>query len=129
MFSWFSCVVCGHWSDTESKQTNGNWQLLSKVVTEIKGNQKHKKQNKKKLTLCLNQSWTSIDLFLFLFFSLFCFFCVFFFCIVSWMPKRKSNVQTALKKLIVFTVFNGFANEEDALPKVAHLAHSPDPLF
>ena len=43
--------------------------------------------------------------------------------------KQKSNVQTALKKLIVFTVFNGFANEEDALPKVAHLAHSPDPLF
>ena len=38
------------------------------------------------------------------------------------MPKQKSNVQTALKKLIAF---NGFANEENALPKVAHLAHSP----
>jgi hypothetical protein len=32
-----------------------------------------------------------------------------FFCIVSWMPKQKSNVQTALKKLIVL---NGFANKE-----------------
>ena len=28
---------------------------------------------------------------------------------MSWMPKQKSNVQTALNKLIVF---HGFANEE-----------------
>ena len=48
----------------------------------------------KKLTLCLNQSWTSIDLFFFWF----------WFCKVSWMPKQKSIVQTALKKLIVFNV-------------------------
>jgi len=34
---------------------------------------------------------------------------VFWFCIVSWMPKQKSNVQTALKKMIMF---NGFANQE-----------------
>ena len=33
------------------------------------------------------------------------------------MPKQKSNVQTALKKLIVF---NGFANEENVFPKVGH---------
>ena len=33
------------------------------------------------------------------------------------MPKKKSNVQTALKKLIVF---NGFANEENVFPKVGH---------
>ena len=48
------------------------------------------------------------------------------FCIVIWMPKQKSKVQTALKKL---SVFNGFAKEENALSKVAYLAHSPDPLF
>jgi hypothetical protein len=42
------------------------------------------------------------------------------------LPLLLSFVQTALKKLIAF---NGFANEENALPKVAHLAHSPDPLF
>ena len=36
--------------------------------------------------------------------DLHCFFCFFFggFCIVSWMPKQKSNVQIALKKLIGF---------------------------
>ena len=62
-----------------------------------------KKQTTKQ-TQCLNQSWTSI-------FGVF--------CIVSWMPKQKSNVQTALK---TFIVLNGFANEENALPQAHHCA-------
>ena len=60
------------------------------------------------------------------------------FCIGSWMPRQKSNVQTAkqksnaqttLKKLIACVQW--FGQWRDALPKVSQvrLAHSPDPLF
>ena len=45
-----------------------------------------KKENKseKKLTLCLNRSWTSID---------------FSFWIVSWMPKQKSNAMCNIEEI------------------------------